>query len=72
LRDGTYREGDVLQVFVLSAPDSPDTLKLKRPVVSTKRDHKGSPSAWVRKQRYTHSVLLTHNPATTEDLDESE
>jgi len=72
LADGIHGEGDVQQVFLLSPPDNPDTLTLKRPVVNTKKDHKGSPTAWVQKQRYTRANLLAHNPATTDDLDRAE
>jgi hypothetical protein len=57
------------QVFLLTASDDSDTLKLRRPVSNTKRSVRGKVTAWTQKQRYVSSEHLAQNPSTTDQLD---
>jgi hypothetical protein len=66
LDQGRRREGDPYQVFLLTAPDSPDTLVLDTPIQHT---HVGRGSAWTQGTRYTSEDSLRANPRTTDDLD---
>jgi hypothetical protein len=55
------------KVMLLTAPDDPETFKLKQPIRHLVR---GRGQAFVRKQRYTTMAALRHEPepATTADL----
>lgn len=69
LLDGGYRpEGDFFKVLLLSAPDSPDTLKLVAPIPNDKRSKTGKPTAFTMGQRYVSSEALG-TAKTTSDLD---
>lgn len=69
LLDGGYRpEGDFFKVLLLSAPDSPDTLKLEAPIRNDKRSKTGKPTAFTMGQRYVSSESL-RTAKTTSDLD---
>lgn len=61
--------GGRFQVFLLTAPDDPDTLRLGRPIQNTKRSLRGNATAWTQKQRYVSSAHLARNPSTTDELD---
>jgi hypothetical protein len=50
------------QVFLLSSPESEETLKLRQEIRHTRR------GAWTQGQRYTASQALRRDPATTEEL----
>jgi hypothetical protein len=53
------------QVFLLTAPDDPQTLTLAQPVV---HPASGRGSAWVQNIRYTSEAALRENPRTTDEL----
>ncbi len=58
--DGSPRVGSVQQIFLLSSPDSDETLDLGEPT-----SHDG-PNAWTQGQRYTSSHLLRSARSTDE------
>jgi hypothetical protein len=49
---GIRPEGQLEKVFLLSAPDDPETVRLEAPVVNDLTDHNGRPTAWTMMQRY--------------------
>ena len=53
------------QVFLLTPPDDPQTLRLERPIT---HQPLGRGSAWTQGNRYTREEKLRRNPATTDDL----
>jgi hypothetical protein len=55
-------EGHPYQVFLLSAPESEETLRLRQEIRHTRR------GGWTQGQRYTSSQALKRDPATTEEL----
>ncbi len=68
LDDNRREEGRRHKVIILSAPDSPETLKLPQPVPNDKRSKTGKTTAFTMGQRYVSSeALLKAN--TTSDLD---
>jgi hypothetical protein len=62
--------GQPFQVFLLSAPDDDETLRLRQPVKNTTIDRKGKPAAWTQGQRYTQSSSLERGPGTTTELEQ--
>jgi hypothetical protein len=52
---------------MLSAPDSPETLKLAKPIPNDKRSKNGKPTAFTMGQRYVSTDALLH-ATTTSDL----
>lgn len=70
LIDEDRREGGRrFKVMLLSAPDSPDTVKLNDPIPNDKRSKTGKPTAFTMGQRYVSSEALVE-AKTTSDLDE--
>jgi N-6 DNA Methylase len=67
---GGRTKGELYQLFLLSPPDDPNTLRLPHPVKNTKTDHKGKPWAWTMSQTYTDSNSLRQAPKTTTELEE--
>ena len=61
-------EGRTSKVFLLSAPDSPDTLKLPKPIPNDKKSKTGKGTAFKMGQRYVASAALLEAKTTT-DLD---
>jgi hypothetical protein len=59
------RAGQRFQIFVLSAPDSAETLRLQQAI---RHDTAGRGSAWTQSQRYTSTGRLRENPQTTDRL----
>lgn len=59
LTAGTRDTGQQYQVFVLSGPDDPDTVKLSEPVINDTLSAAGKPWAWTLGQRYTSLAKLT-------------
>ena len=64
---GKRIEGDSYKVLMLSAPDSPETLKLAKPIPNDKRSKSGKPTAFTMGQRYVSTDALLH-ATTTSDL----
>lgn len=64
---GKRIEGDSYKVLMLSAPDSPETLKLAKPIPNDKRSKNGKPTAFTMGQRYVSTDALLH-ATTTSDL----
>jgi hypothetical protein len=60
-------EGESFKVLILSAPDSPDTLKLPRPIRNDMRSEAGKVTAFTMGQRYVSSEALM-KAKTTSDL----
>ncbi|WP_199169827.1 hypothetical protein [Rhodopirellula bahusiensis] len=57
--------------MMLSAPNSPDTIKLDQPIPNDKRSKSGKPTAFTMGQRYVPSERLLIAKVTS-DLDEAE
>jgi hypothetical protein len=53
------------QVFLLTKPDDPQTLRLARPIMHRTS---GRGSAWAQGPRYTGEHALKRGPETTDDL----
>lgn len=62
--DGVEWAGMELQLFLLSEPDSAETLRLARAVEHERR------GAWTQGQRYTSAAALEAEPRTTDELAE--
>lgn len=62
LQDDPDRKGERRQIFLLTTPSDPRTLRLPQAI-----PHEGT-SAWVQKHRYVKSDLLEKGPARTADL----
>lgn len=67
-KDAWPEEGTMCKVLLLSAPDSPDTLVLQKPISNDKRSKSGKPTAFTMGQRYVSSEALKE-AVTTSDLD---
>ena len=68
LDQGLRQEFGIFKVLMLSAPDSPETLKLDRPIPNNKLDKSGKGTAYTMSQRYSSSDRL-RAAKTTLDLD---
>ena len=68
LDEGRREEGRSFKVFLLSPPDSSDTLKLARPIPNDKKSKTGKTTAFTMGQRYVASEALMEAKTTT-DLD---
>lgn len=68
LDEDRREEGRRFKVFLLSAPDSTDTLKLPRPIPNDKKSRTGKGTAFTMGQRYVSSAALIEANTTT-DLD---
>lgn len=69
LESGRRAPGDTRQVFLLTAPDDPETLSLTTPIKNTKLSPKGRPMAWVVRHKLTWKHALTSGATTTDELD---
>lgn len=58
-------EGGRSQIFLLSPPQSPETLLISRPIRNTRPGHG---SAWTQGHRYASEAAIRHEPETTEAL----
>jgi putative ATP-dependent endonuclease of the OLD family len=72
LASGRREEGDVRQIFLLSPPEAPETMRLPTPVVNTKTSPKGRPMAFVVRHRMSNTGAFAAAPATTHQLEELE
>ena len=68
LDEGRREEGQRYKVFLLSGPDSPDTMKLPKPIPNDKKSKTGKGTAFTMGQRYVASTALLEARTTT-DLD---
>jgi hypothetical protein len=69
LGDGPREEGKQYQVFLLSAPEDPDTVRLAHPITNDTVAASGRPWAWTMGQRYVSLAGLTRPGVTvTSDL----
>lgn len=59
LQSGPREEGKQYQVFLLSEPNSPETIKLANPIVNDTVAESGRPWAWTMNQRYVSLAGLT-------------
>lgn len=66
LASGLRQAGIEYQVFLLSDPQAPETLRLPQPIA-----HEAG-FAWTQHQRYTLGAALETNPATTDELSAAE
>ena len=69
LMEGRRAEQGLFKILMLSAPDSPDTLRLGRPIPNDKLSQSGKTTAFTMGQRYVASERLKQ-AKTTSDLDE--
>ena len=68
LKEEKRPESGLFKVLMLSAPDSPETLRLDRPIPNDKLSKTGKPTAFTMGQRYVSSERL-RQARTTSDLD---
>lgn len=68
LEKGRIARGEAHQVFVLSAPEANETMKLNAPITNKKVDKNGKPWAWIMGQGYVTATAL-HEAETTTELD---
>jgi hypothetical protein len=69
LGDGPREEGKQYQVFLLSGPEDPDTVRLPQPITNDTVAESGRPWAWTMSQRYVSLAGLTRPGVTvTSDL----
>jgi hypothetical protein len=69
LAHGPREEGKQYQVFLLSGPKDPDTVRLARPITNDTVAESGRPWAWTMGQRYVSLADLTRPGVTvTSDL----
>lgn len=68
LQVGHRHVGDVLDLRILSRPDSMDTIRLSQPIENDSRSQTGRRTAWVQGQRYVSSVALRASPRLTSEL----
>ena len=69
LNAGTREDGRQYQVFLLSAPEDPETVRLPRPIINDTVAESGRPWAWTMGQRYLSLERLRRPGATrTSDL----
>jgi hypothetical protein len=61
--------GPVEQIFLLSGPRDPRTLRISKPIRNTARAESGRHIAYVRGQRYVSEAALLSEPETTGELD---
>jgi hypothetical protein len=64
LADGPREEGEQYQVFLLSGPEGPDTVRLDRPITNDTVTESGRPWAWTLGQRYVSLADLTRPGVT--------
>lgn len=62
LAEGGRHPGPYQQVFLLTGPNDPETLRLPQPILHQ------APFAWTQHQRYTLEAALNTFPKTTEEL----
>lgn len=62
-------EGGTREIFELSAPDDPETLRLDEPIDNGLKSKSGRRAAFVQKQRYVASERLRGAKTTTELID---
>lgn len=66
LLDGRH-EGGESQIFLLSPPQSPETLVISHPIHKISRTGRGS--AWTQGHRYVPESMIRSEPETTSELD---
>ena len=59
LSDGSWDNGTIGQVFVLSGPQDEDTVRLAHPIINDTVSASGRHIAWVRNRRYVGLAKLT-------------
>jgi hypothetical protein len=59
LSDGSWDNGTIGQVFVLSGPQDEDTVRLAHPIINDTISASGRHIAWVRNRRYVSLAKLT-------------
>jgi hypothetical protein len=64
LDDGPREEGKQYQVFLLSGPEDPDTVRLTQPITNDTVTESGRPWAWTMGQRYVSLAELTRSGVT--------
>jgi hypothetical protein len=69
LTEDRKEEGGRFKIFLLSAPDSPETLTLEQPILNDKKSKTGKGTAFTMGQRYVSSDALLE-AKTTSDLDD--
>ena len=72
LDSGRRAPGETRQVFLLTGPDSDQTVRLGAPITNTKVSPGGKPMAWVVRTRMTWKSVITSGATTTDQLDELE
>jgi len=68
LANDQRKQGKVSKVFILSAPNSSETIDLRSTIPNDKKSKTGKPTAFTMGQRYVSSEKL-RNAKTTSDLD---
>jgi hypothetical protein len=70
LKANKRKEGTACKVMLLSAPDSPDTLKLASPIPNDLKSKIGKATAFTQNQRYVSSERLKTAKATSDLVEE--
>ncbi len=70
IETGKRRAGESFEVILLSSPESPDTLQLKKEIFNATTSKSGKNMAFTMGQRYVSSQALM-NATTTADLTET-
>jgi hypothetical protein len=68
LKEGKRPQNGMFKVFILSAPDSPETLRLDRPIPNDKLSRTGKTTAFTMGHRYVASER-PRQAKTTSNLD---
>ncbi len=66
IKEQRREEGGSYKIVMLSAPDSPDTLRLPGPIVNDLRSKSGKPTAFTMGQRYVASERLRVAKSTSD------
>lgn len=69
IADGTRLSDTLYDVILLSAPDSPDTVRLAEPILADTKTASGRNWGWTLGQRYTSLRALTSGVTRTSQLD---
>lgn len=69
LAEGSRLSGTAYDVLLLSAPDSPDTVRLSGPILADSKTASGRNWGWTLSQRYTRLHALTSGITRTSELD---
>jgi hypothetical protein len=62
------RDDNPAQIFFLTPPGHPLTLKIPQPIANTEHSHAGGSIAWTQGHRYVRESAILASPKTTDEL----